>query len=114
MSYIAEIVAGDDVYFDYTSPDEIDITGYTFRLSIKQTLMGPERVVVINGPGDHTDAHNTTFFISKLDTINLGPPDGWMEIKYCDPSGITGSVRLDNKAGPQPIRIYPYLGSGIC
>jgi hypothetical protein len=114
MEYLTDIVAGDDIYFDYKSPDEVDITDYTFKLVIKQTLYGQERVVVTNTPLDHTDAHNTTFFLSKDETIKLGPPDGWIEIRYCDGSGVTGSVRLGDKTGPQPIRIYPCLGSGVC
>lgn len=114
MEYLTEIVAGDDIYFDYKSPDEVDITGYTFRLVIKQTLSGPEKIAITNGPLDHIDDHNTTFFLSKDETIKLGPPDSWMEIRYCDASGVTGSVRLGDKTGPQPIRVYPALGSGIC
>lgn len=109
MSYIANIVAGDDVYFYYTSPEEIDISDYTFILTVKSTLMGQPKIVVENGPSDHTDAHNTTFHLSKQDTAKLSAPEAWIEIRYCDGNGSVGSVKLGDKDGPQKVSVSDSL-----
>jgi hypothetical protein len=109
MKYIAKIVPGDDLFFDYNSPEEIDISGYTFTLTIKNTLMGDIKISTTNTPSDHEDAHNTTFHLSRADTLKLSPPYGWMEIRFCDPEGNFGSVKLGGECGPQKVLILNSL-----